>query len=357
MPNKLERFTQRARRVLSFAQEHAERLNHPRISTGHVLLGMLREEGGAAVRVLHHLKLDAVQVERLVIELTGDVSRKPGETLDLGSGTRKLLELAVDEARKLGHHYIGTEHLLLGMIRQPEGIATEVFRRIGVSADEVRRETMHVLQDPTIPTPEPAIPDSTPTIPIPDPAAAPEASEETHRTGAITYSRPLQQVLRLATIEASSAGRTTVDMEHLLLALMRRYDSLATTILKHFGLSPEEMRQEILTSLSVSLREANASITREAPEVRTGESRYAEPRHIEPRPGEASSGETSATAESPHPPQPAPAASGSAGPPAGEVKTAPLSIMGMDEDDDDPDLDNDATSPSNPFKPRGPDAR
>lgn len=147
MPNKMERFTQRARRVLSLAQEEAERLQHGQIGTEHLLLGLMREEGGVAGRVLRDLGLEARRVEDLVNRLTDTGTRTTAGSLELSTGTKKVLELAVDEARRMGHHYIGTEHLLLGLVRHQEGIALEVLRRLGVSPEEVRRQTRRVLQE------------------------------------------------------------------------------------------------------------------------------------------------------------------------------------------------------------------
>ena len=147
MPNKMERFTQRARRVLSLAQEEAERLQHNYIGTEHLLLGLMREEGGVAGRVLRDLGLDQRRVEELVERLTRATTRTPSTQLDLSPGTKRVLELAVDEARRMGHHYIGTEHLLLGLVRQSEGVAIDVLKRLGVSPEEVRRQTRRVLQE------------------------------------------------------------------------------------------------------------------------------------------------------------------------------------------------------------------
>jgi ATP-dependent Clp protease ATP-binding subunit ClpC len=143
----MERFTQRARRVLSLAQEEAERLQHNYIGTEHLLLGLMREDGGVAGRVLRDLGLDPRRVEELVERLTRASARTSSVQLDLSPGTKKVLELAVDEARRMGHHYIGTEHLLLGLVRQSEGVAIEVLKRLGVSPEEVRRQTRRVLQE------------------------------------------------------------------------------------------------------------------------------------------------------------------------------------------------------------------
>ncbi|MCA9911781.1 MAG: AAA family ATPase, partial [Anaerolineae bacterium] len=143
----MERFTQRARRVLSLAQEEAEKLQHSQIGTEHLLLGLMREDGGVAGRVLRELGLEARKVEDLVVRAADSDDRAATEALELSAETKKVLELAVDEARRMGHHYIGTEHLLLGLVRQQEGIAIDVLRRLGISPEEVRRQTRRVLQE------------------------------------------------------------------------------------------------------------------------------------------------------------------------------------------------------------------
>ncbi len=147
MPDKMERFTQRARRVLSLAQEEAERMQHNYIGTEHLLLGLMREEGGVAGKVLRDLGLEPGRVEELVERLTRASTRNQPAKLDLSPGTKRVLELAFDEARRMGHHYVGTEHLLLGLVRQSEGVAIEVLKRLGVSPEEVRRQTRKVLQE------------------------------------------------------------------------------------------------------------------------------------------------------------------------------------------------------------------
>lgn len=143
-----ERFTQRARRVLSLAQEEAERLNHSYIGSEHVLIGLLREEGGVAGRVLRELGLDVVRVQAMVERLSsGPSTRTPFTKIELSPSTKRLLELAVDEARRMGQHYISTEHLLLGMARQNEGVAIDVLRKFGISAEQIRRQTKQMLKE------------------------------------------------------------------------------------------------------------------------------------------------------------------------------------------------------------------
>jgi ATP-dependent Clp protease ATP-binding subunit ClpC len=147
--NKLERFTQRARRVLSLAQEEAERMRHAYIGTEHLLLGLLREEGGVAGRVLRDLGVEQRRVQEMVERLTGATGARASTVskIDLAPGTKRVLELAVDEARRMGHHYIGTEHLLLGLVRQNEGVAMDVLKKLGISAEQIRRQTRRVLQE------------------------------------------------------------------------------------------------------------------------------------------------------------------------------------------------------------------
>ncbi len=143
---KMERFTQRARRVLSLAHQEAERMRHNYIGTEHLLLGLLREEGGVAGRVLKELGLELGRVQQLVERLTG-YGTYTGGKLDLSPGTQQVLEYAVDEARRMGHHYIGTEHLLLGLVRYNEGTAIDVLRRVGITPEQIRRQTRRVLQE------------------------------------------------------------------------------------------------------------------------------------------------------------------------------------------------------------------
>jgi ATP-dependent Clp protease ATP-binding subunit ClpC len=142
----MERFTQRARRVLSLAHQEAERMRHNYIGTEHLLLGLIREEGGVAGRVLRELGLEAERVQEMVERMTGTGQYRGGK-LDLSPGTQQVLEYAVEEARRMGHHYIGTEHLLLGLVRYGEGVALDVLRKMGVTPEQIRRQTRRVLQE------------------------------------------------------------------------------------------------------------------------------------------------------------------------------------------------------------------
>jgi len=142
----MERFTQRARRVLSLAHQEAERMHQNYIGTEHLLLGLMKEEGGVAGRVLRELGLDAMRMEEVIIRITG-TGQVTTAKLDLSPGVQRALENAVEEARKMGHHYIGTEHLLLGLVQLGEGVALDVLRKLGVSSEQIRRQTRRVLDE------------------------------------------------------------------------------------------------------------------------------------------------------------------------------------------------------------------
>ena len=141
----MERFTQRARRVLSLAHTEAERSHQGSIGTEHLLLGLADEEGGVAGRVLRELGLEPSRVREMVLRVSGD-GRFSGVKVELSPETQQVLEFAVDEARRLGHHYIGTEHILLALVRI-ESTAMDVLRRLGVTPDQVRRQTRRVLNE------------------------------------------------------------------------------------------------------------------------------------------------------------------------------------------------------------------
>ncbi len=145
-----DKFTERARRVLALAQEEAQRFNHNYIGTEHILLGLVRESDGVAARVLTNLGVDLGKVRSAVefIIGRGERSTAPGE-IGLTPRAKRVIELALDEARRLGHSYIGTEHLLLGLMREGEGVAAGVLESLGVNLEKVRAESNRVLSQGT----------------------------------------------------------------------------------------------------------------------------------------------------------------------------------------------------------------
>ena len=141
----MERFTQRARRVLSLAHQEAERARQNKIETDHLLLALMEEEGGVAGRVLRELGMDSDRMREIVERVSGSGDYTGGK-IELAPETQSVLEQAVEEARRLGHHYIGTEHILLGLVRG-EGPAMDVLRKLGVTPDQIRRQTRRVLNE------------------------------------------------------------------------------------------------------------------------------------------------------------------------------------------------------------------
>src|ERR671922_1471552 len=145
MPDRFDKFTERARKVLQLAQEEAQRFNHNYIGTEHLLLGLVREGEGVAAKVLGNLGVELNKVRSAVEFIIGRGDRTVAGDIGLTPRAKKVIELSVDEARRLNHHYIGTEHLLLGLVREGEGIAAGVLESLGVSLDKVRSQVIYVL--------------------------------------------------------------------------------------------------------------------------------------------------------------------------------------------------------------------
>jgi excisionase family DNA binding protein len=148
LADSFSRFTTRAKNALTIAQREAERLNHNYIGTEHVLLGLIEEGSGVAATVLRELGVERDAVQKALEPMTDGGSEPESSCEDRGLTPRvkKVLELAVEEARTLGHQYIGTEHLLLGLMREGEGMGARVLRDLGVEAQAVRRSVVETLQ-------------------------------------------------------------------------------------------------------------------------------------------------------------------------------------------------------------------
>ncbi len=145
MGSRFEKFSERARRVLSLAQEEAQRFNHNYIGTEHILLGLVRETEGVAARVLANLGVDLNKIRSAVEFIIGRGERPSQGEIGLTPRAKKVVELAVDEARRMNHTYIGTEHLLIGLLREGEGVAAGVLESLGITLDKVRSETHRIL--------------------------------------------------------------------------------------------------------------------------------------------------------------------------------------------------------------------
>ncbi len=149
MASRFDKFSERARRVLTYAQEEAQNLNHNYIGTEHILLGLVREEDGVAAKGLINLEVSPSKV-RSAVEFIIGRGEKPGSgETGLTARAKKVIELAIDEARTLGHNYIGTEHLLLGVLREGDGVAAGVLDSFNISVERVRAEVARILSQGT----------------------------------------------------------------------------------------------------------------------------------------------------------------------------------------------------------------
>jgi quercetin dioxygenase-like cupin family protein len=150
MAERFDKFTERARKVLQLAQEEAQRLNHSYIGSEHLLLGLVREGNGVAAKILAQLGVD-LNMARNAVGL--DVGHRGPSIAHVGltDGAKRVIELAVEEARRLNHNYIGTEHLLLGLVREGDAITAAVLNSVGVSLENVRESVNVVVADPSGP--------------------------------------------------------------------------------------------------------------------------------------------------------------------------------------------------------------
>ena len=140
-------FTERVRKVLAMAREEAERLRHEYVGTEHILLGLIREGEGVAAAVLQNLSVDLDEIQQKIEDTVkkGKAAAATGPDLPYTSRAKKVLELAMAEARDLTHNYVGTEHLLLGLLREEKGIAAQVLTDAGINLDAARAETLRLL--------------------------------------------------------------------------------------------------------------------------------------------------------------------------------------------------------------------
>src|SRR5947207_4365503 len=140
-----ERFTDRARRVVVLAQEEARMLNHNYIGTEHILLGLIHEGEGVAAKALESLNISLEAVRQQVEEIIGQGQAAPTGHIPFTPRAKKVHELSLREALQLGHNYIGTEHILLGLIREGEGVAAQVLQKLGADLNRVRQQVIQLL--------------------------------------------------------------------------------------------------------------------------------------------------------------------------------------------------------------------
>src|SRR5262245_50607049 len=197
-----QRFTERARRVVFFAQEEAGRLGENYVSTEHLLLGLVRESDNVAGRILDRI---GVSPARIRSEIERQVARgdgRLGQDMQLTPRAKRVIDLAYDEARQLNNNYIGTEHLLLGLIREEQGLAGRVLAKLGANLERARREIAHIQEGGS--------------------SAAPKPSEDRKAAEDVAWQRFTEHA-RIAVVyalqESGRLGEQQVCTEHLLLGI------------------------------------------------------------------------------------------------------------------------------------------
>jgi ATP-dependent Clp protease ATP-binding subunit ClpA len=235
--HKFDKFTERARRVLSLAQEEAQRFQHNYIGTEHLLLGLVREGEGVAAKVLSNLGVELNKVRSAVEFMIGRGDRIVLGEIGLTPRAKKVIELAVDEARRLNHHYIGTEHLLLGLVREGEGIAAGALESLGVNLEKVRTQTIQVLSQSGAPH-----------------VVSRSRFSQTHFIQSVmevgdewfdTFTVQLSRVLARAEEEAQRFQHNYIGTEHLLLALTRESKGVAAKVLSNLGVELTKVRSNV----------------------------------------------------------------------------------------------------------------
>jgi ATP-dependent Clp protease ATP-binding subunit ClpA len=234
--DRFDKFTERARNVLTLAQDEAQRFNHNYIGTEHLLLGLVREGEGVASRVLENMNVELTKVRTAVEFIIGRGDRPPVGEVGLTPRAKRVIELAIDESSRLGHTWIGTEHLLLGVVREGEGIAAGVLESLGVNLDKVRHEVIRVLAESGVTS----VPRSEDIDLSPPPRRYQRFSDWTDHA---------RQTLLTARGVADRRGNSVLTPEHLLLGAVDAPDGSATVALTLLGVRVEALRSAVESRL------------------------------------------------------------------------------------------------------------
>jgi ATP-dependent Clp protease ATP-binding subunit ClpA len=226
------KFNEQARKVLSLAQEEAQRFDHSYLGTEHLLLGLVRVSDGTAARVLRSLGVELSKVRSAVEFIISRGESTTATDVGLTVRAKKVIELTVDEARRFNHQYIGTEHLLLGMLREGEGIAAGVLESLGVTLEKARAQTLAVLGKQRSSTPD----------------AAP-LSVDTDQERVDKFTERTRKVLSLAREEAQRLRHNYIGTEHLLLGMLREGDSVAARVLNNAGVDLKNARDAVESTI------------------------------------------------------------------------------------------------------------
>jgi ATP-dependent Clp protease ATP-binding subunit ClpC len=217
-------FTERVRRVLALAREEASGLHHEYVGTEHILLGVLREGGGTASSVITNFGVNSRDLRTRVIELARPASRVQsmrGPDLPYTSRAKKTLELAMSEARGLHHDYVGTEHLLLGLLHEGKGVGAQALNAMGITLDGARKETIRVLVGA-------------------GGHLSTRRSPHSSREGLAAFPQRLREVIADAFEIAAERGSADVTQAHAMIALLEHGDGMANTALDRLKLDRGE---------------------------------------------------------------------------------------------------------------------
>ena len=224
-----DRFNDRAKRVLALAQDEAVRFNHNYIGPEHLLLGLVREGEGVAARALNSLGVELSKARSAVEFMIGrgDATATPSE-IALIPRTKKIIELAIDEARKLGHSHVGTEHLLLGVVREGESVASGVLQSLGVGLEQARERVIATIGQGPSDMGRPAA-SAAPSAPVRAISQSIELADRLDATG--------RKALGRAFWEAGRANAGRVEPHHVLLGLIWQRDAWIRNVLNQLGVS------------------------------------------------------------------------------------------------------------------------
>jgi len=230
-----ERFTERARQVILCAQKEARILRHNYIGTEHILLGLLREEEGVAARVLVSLDITVERVRAQVVQIIGLGEEITSGEIPFTPRAKKVVELALSEARALGPNYIGTEHILLGLLREGEGVAARVLIDLVANPNRVREEVLRALET----QPETESRPAGGAWALPEQVAVSGGNFE-------RFTERARQVVVLAQEEARILKHNYIGTEHILLGLLREEEGLAGRVLKLLDITVERVRAQVV---------------------------------------------------------------------------------------------------------------
>jgi ornithine carbamoyltransferase len=230
-----QRFTEKARRAVFHAQEEAARLRQSYVGTEHLLLGLIRESESVAAVLLARMRVPLDRIRAEVEQELPPAHESIPYDMQLTPRAKRVIDLAYEEARRLNNNYIGTEHLLLGLIREEGGLAARVLVKLGADLERTRRE-VHAMQEEE--------PQDQPQRSQPQPDARPKDHQQESRGGP-RFTKRTTRALFLARVAATRLGRNRVDTEHILLALVRETGTAAIRILERLGITPQQVREAV----------------------------------------------------------------------------------------------------------------